>query len=153
MANTYNNLEEYVMQLLHRIDIYHPHQLNVENVYSRLGLGVHYIPQDAMFAFGNIFLDSRQSEAQQWQDFGHEVCHALWHAGNQALIPLSMREYQEWKAENFAQHFCIPSFMLEQIELPKYEKEAVWLIVETFGVERQFAEKRLLQYMQNLIYR
>ncbi|WP_084245162.1 ImmA/IrrE family metallo-endopeptidase [Planomicrobium okeanokoites] len=150
MANTYNNLEEYIQKLLHRIDIYHPHQLNMEDVYSRLGMSVHYIQQDAMFVFGYIFLDSRKSAAEQWEDFGHELCHALWHAGNQALIPLSMREYQEWKAENFAQHLCIPSFMLDSMKLPNHTKEAVWMLQEEFGVTQKFSEKRLERYMRNL---
>lgn len=74
------------------------------------------------------------------------------HAGDQALIPLSMREYQEWKAENFSQHLCIPTFMLDKMELPNHEKEAVWMIMETFGVERWFAEKRLCQYLSNFLY-
>lgn len=149
MANTYNHLEEYVTQLLNRIDIYHPHQLNIENIYPRLGLEIHYLPYDSMFVAGHMFLDSRQSDAEQWQDFGHELCHALWHAGDQALIPLSMREYQEWKAENFAQHLCVPSFMLDAVDLPAYERQAVWMITEKFGVEREFAEKRLEQYIRN----
>lgn len=149
MPNTYNNLEEYIQKLLHRIDIYHPLQLNIENVYARLGIEVHYIEQDAMFVFGKIFLDNRTSEATQWQDFGHELCHALWHAGNQALIPLSMREYQEWKAENFAQHLCVPSFMLNTIKMPHSERQAVWMIQEEFGVNKEFAEKRLKQYLRN----
>lgn len=149
MANTYNNLEEYILQLLNRMDIYHPHQLNIENVYPRLGLRVHYIPYGSLCVEGNIFLDSRKKESRQWEDFGHELCHALWHAGDQALIPLSMREYQEWKAENFAQNFCIPSFMLQNMKLPAYESEAVWMIMETFGVERNFAKKRLHQFLRN----
>ncbi|WP_407951628.1 hypothetical protein [Planococcus sp. A6] len=37
----------------------------------------------------------------------------MWHAGDQALMPLTMRDYQEWKAENFSQHLCLPTFMLE----------------------------------------
>lgn len=150
MANTYNNLEEYVKRLLHRIDIYHPHQLNIEDLHSRLGIEVHYIDQDAMFVFGRIFLDNRTSKETQWEDFGHELCHALWHAGNQALIPLSMREYQEWKAENFAQHLCVPSFMLNTMKMPDSERQAVWMIQEEFGVSKKFAEKRLEQYVRNL---
>lgn len=153
MANTSNNLEEYVKKLLYRIDIYHPHQLNIDNLYARLDIDVHYIDQDPMFVFGKIFLDSRTSEQRQWQDFGHELCHAVWHAGNQALIPLSMREYQEWKAENFAQHFCIPSFMLQNMQLPPHDRKAIWMIQEEFGVTQEFAKKRLEQYVRNLYSR
>lgn len=153
MTDSYNNLEEYVLRLFNLIDIYHPPQLTIENIYQRLGLAVHYLPYDAMFVAGNLFLDSRRNDAEQWQDFGHEVAHALLHAGDQAVLPLSMREYQEWKAENFSQHFCIPSFMLNNLILPNYEREAVWLIMENFGVEREFAEKRLQQYLRNLYNR
>lgn len=153
MNYTYNNLEEYIKKLLHHLNIYHPHQLNIETISSRLGLPVQYIPQSAMFVFGNIFLDSTQSDAEQWQDFGHELCHALLHAGSQAVVPLTMREYQEWKANNFAQHLCIPSFMLDNIQLPAYERDAVWMIMEKFGVEREFAEKRLQQYIANMYSR
>lgn len=152
MGNTYNNLEEYVTKLLNRINIYQPHHMTIEKVYSRLGLSVHYIPHDSMVIAGKIFLDNRKNDAALWQDFGHELCHALWHAGDQAFIPFSMREYQEWKAENFAQHLCMPTFMLNSITLPNNEKEAVWLLMETFGVEYWFAEKRLRQYIRNLIY-
>lgn len=148
--NTYNNLEEYVLKLLNRIDIYHPYQLNIENIYQRIGFSIHYIPFDAMFVDGNLFLDNRKSSAEQWQDFGHEVAHALLHAGDQAVLPLSMREYQEWKAENFAEHLCIPSFMLEGMKLPNHKREAVWMLQEEFGVTQEFAEKRLEQYMRNL---
>lgn len=151
LVNTYNNIEEYIKGLLHHIDIYHPHQLNIENVHARLGMEVHYIEQDAMFVFGRIFLDSRKSAYHQWQEFGHELCHALWHAGNQALIPISMREYQEWKAENFSQQLCIPSFMLDSMKLPNHRREAVWMLQEEFGVTQEFAEKRLEQYMRNLL--
>lgn len=140
------------MQMLNRIDIYHPAQLSIENIYPRLGLAIYYIPHNSMAIADNLFLDNRQCDAAQWQVFGHELCHALWHAGDQALIPLSMREYQEWKAENFSQHLCIPTFMLDKIKLPEHENEAVWMIMETFGVERWFAEKRLRQYLNNLIY-
>lgn len=152
MGNTYNNMEEYIQKLLNSIGIYHPHQLNLEDVSARLGLAIYYIPHDSMAIGGKLFLNNRKSDHGQWQDFGHELAHALWHAGDQAIIPLSMREYQEWKAENFAQHLCIPTFMLDKMKLPNYEKEAVWIIMETFGVERCFAEKRLRQYLANFLF-
>lgn len=148
--NRYNHLEEYVCQFLGLIDIYSPHQLNLENVYARLGLQLFYIPHNSMAIDGAVFLDNRKIESEQWEDFAHEICHVIFHAGDQAVLPLPMREYQEWKAENFAQHFCIPTFMLERLSLPAYEKDAVWMIMETFGVTRKFAEKRLRQYVSNL---
>lgn len=147
---TYNHLEEYVCRFLHLIDVYSPHQLNLENVHTRLGLQLFYIPHNSMAIDGAVFLDNRKTESEQWEDFAHEICHVIFHAGDQAVLPLPMREYQEWKAENFAQHLCIPTFMLERLNLPAYEKDAVWMIMETFGVTRIFAEKRLRQYVSNL---
>lgn len=149
---TYNNLEEYIVQLLDRISIYDFNQLNVETIFTRMGIAVHYIPHGSMYIDGIIFLDSRKNSAEQWQDFAHELCHALWHAGDQALIPLSMREYQEWKAENFAQHLCIPTFMLDRLDFNSYESDATRMIMKTFGVTQSFAERRLRQYMTNLQY-
>lgn len=153
LANTYGHLEEYIIRKLSGIDILHPYQLDIEVTASRLGFSVHYIDERPMFVAGRIFLDIRSTSAQRWQEFGHELCHALLHEGDQALATAMQREYQENKADNFAQHFCIPSFMLNNMNLPAYEPEAVWLIMETFGVERWFAEKRLQQYMRNLMYR
>lgn len=152
MKRTYNHLEEYIRRLLQGIDIYHPHQLNIENVSTRLGLSVHYLGIDSMFLAGHIFLDSRKAEKSQWQDFGHELCHARWHEGDQALIGVMMREYQEWKADNFALHLCIPTFMLQNLNLPSDERRTVWMIQETFGVEKEFAEKRLMHYLKNYIH-
>ncbi|WP_262499732.1 ImmA/IrrE family metallo-endopeptidase [Planococcus sp. ANT_H30] len=97
-------------------------------------------------------MDERVTTTEQWQEFGHELCHAPWHSGNQITMPIPYQVYQENKSNNFAQYACIPSFMLHNMTLPNNEKEAIWLIMETFGVEHWFAEKRLRQYMQNLIY-
>lgn len=153
MISTYSNLEDYISQLLRQIHIYSPHQLHINNAADRLGIVLNYLPHPPACMDNFIFLDSRKSEEEQWEDFGHELCHALWHAGDQALLPISMREYQEWKAESFAQHLCIPTFMLERMEMPNSDKRAIWMIVESFGVTWEFAEKRLRQFMQNLMYR
>ncbi|MDE0581512.1 ImmA/IrrE family metallo-endopeptidase [Planococcus sp. A6] len=151
--NLYNHLEEYINKLLNRIDVHSPHQLNITVISARLGLSVHYLPIDSMYLAGHIFLDSRKTDVQQWQDFAHELPHSCWHEGDQALISVMMREYQEWKADNFARNLCIPTFMIENMKLPSYEKEAIWMLQETFGVEKEFAAIRLQQYLQNLMYR
>lgn len=149
MGRTYNNIEEYIENFLNSIGIYHPHQLNVETISNRLGIVIHYIPYGSMLLNGHMFLDSRLSKAEQWHDFAHELCHAKWHEGDQALIHALMREYQEYKAENFAKHLCIPSFMLDKMSLPNHENEVVWFIIENFGVSKSLAKKRMDQYFRN----
>lgn len=152
MSYTTNSTEDYINQLYRAIDIHHPHQLDIEEIASRNGLSVAYLATEAMNIKGTIVLDDRVAAAEQWQDFGHELCHALWHSGNQITMPMPYQVYQENKSNNFAQYACIPSFMLHGMKLPEHENEAIWLIMETFGVTRDFAEKRLRQYMQNLIF-
>lgn len=149
MTHSYNGVEDYVKRLLRRIDIYYPHQLNEEDISQRLGMVLSYIPFESACMDDFIFIDSRKDHAGQWENFGHELCHALWHAVDQAIIPLSMREYQEWKAENFSQHLCIPSVMLDRMKLPADKRRAIWMVTEEFGVTREFAKKRLDQYVRN----
>lgn len=150
MQYTYSHLEDYIHQLLQRIDIYHPHQLNIETIAPRLGIEVHYFPHQSLYIAGKVFLDDRSTQEVHWQDFGHELCHALWHAGDQALIPVTMRELQEWKANNFAQYFCIPTGMLDRLKLPLNDRKAIWTIMQTFGVEEEFARQRLQQHQLKL---
>lgn len=152
MSYTYNATEDYLNNFFQSIDIYSPQHLDLEEIAYRTGLSVLYMPTEAMNIKNTIILDERSTDAEQWQDFGHELCHALWHSGNQITMPMPYQVYQENKSNNFAQYACIPSFMLKQITLPDNENEAVWLIMETFGVTRPFAEKRLRQYIQNMIY-
>ncbi|WP_371811524.1 hypothetical protein [Sporosarcina sp. Te-1] len=44
-------------------------------------------------------------------------------------------ELLEWQADNFAMHFCVPTFMLDRILLPPDQKAAIHLIMETFKVD------------------
>lgn len=145
----YTHLEDFIYRLYSNIDIFHPRQLGPEMIAERLGLAVDYLPVDSLHDEDMIILDSRLSDSEQWQDFGHELCHAILHTGNQLNTPPLLKEYKEWKANSFAQHACVPTFMLDRMTLPAYESKAVWMIQEKFQVERNFAEKRLHQYINN----
>lgn len=149
MGKTYIWSEEFVNNMYYGLDIYHPHQLDLEEIAARNGLSVFYRPCEPMQLGDAIILDSRASDSQQWQDFGHELCHALWHEGSSFSVPMPYQVYQEARAENFAQFVCVPSFMLQNLDIPAYFQEAVWMIQETFCVDRQFAERRLAQYLRN----
>lgn len=147
---TCNWSEEYVNNMYRAIGIHHPHQLDIEEIAARNKSSVIYLPNAPMRVENVIILDSRVSDAKRWQDFGHELCHVLWSLGNQITMPMPLEVYQENKSNNFAQYACIPTFMLQNLNMPAYEREAVWMIQEKFGVEREFAEKRLKQYIRNL---
>ena len=62
---------------------------------------------------------------------------------------LTFREYQEWQAEQFASHFCVPTFMLNQIKLPQLRSEAVGLNLNTFNVHPMFANERLDKWLKS----
>lgn len=55
--------------------------------------------------------------------------------------PPLFREYQEWKANNFALQACVPTFMLNKIKLPINEEKAINKISLLFNVEYDFAQK------------
>lgn len=149
MKYTYNIMEEYVKKMYNSIGIYWPHQLDMESIAARLGTTLVYLPYGSMTVGNAILIDDRLTECEQWQEFGHELCHIEWHDGNQRVLPSSYLQYQEWKASNFSYHACIPTFMLERIDLPTNQRKAVWLLQKTFHVEYEFAEQRLQQYLCN----
>lgn len=147
MKYTNTHLEDYIQKLYHSIDIYHPRQLDIETVSARLGISVDYYPTPSVTFGSNIILDSRLSYELQWQQFGHEVCHALWHSGNQLHAPLSFRQYQEWKAKNFAYQLCMPTFMLQKLKLSSDHRENVFKIHKKFNVDIPFAIRRYNQFI------
>ena len=150
MRPTYNMLEEYIIKMYKSIGIFHPHQLDMEDIASRLGMTLIHMPVSSFNVEKTIILDVRKSDIEQWQDFGHELCHALMHIGNQNIMPLPFRLYQEWKAISFALHVCIPTFMLEQMKLTGDESKDIWMIQEKFHVEREFAQNRLQHYLNKV---
>jgi len=143
MRYTYNSVEDFVNKMYKSIDIYYSRQLAIKTIAARLGLTIIYAPMESTH-FGNvIYLDNRLSAMEQWQDFGHELCHVLWHAGNQLVMPPLHRDYQEWKALNFGMHVCVPTFMLRSSGLSHDRKKAIWEIQRAFNVTHDFAELRL----------
>lgn len=149
MRYTYTTIEEYVHVMYESIDISRPIQLDPESIAARLGLSILYTPAPSVYMDGLITVDERLSEPEQWQNFNHELCHALWHVGNQIQLPPPFREYQEEKAEIFARHACIPTSMLMQLDLPEHEAAAIEMLCTTFCVEPEFAQRRLHQYIRN----
>ncbi|MCP3763897.1 ImmA/IrrE family metallo-endopeptidase [Domibacillus sp. A3M-37] len=45
-----------------------------------------------MGAVSYILLNNQLTEQQKWQDFAHELCHFLRHAGNHKALPFSFEE-------------------------------------------------------------
>ncbi|WP_338754229.1 ImmA/IrrE family metallo-endopeptidase [Bacillus sp. FJAT-52991] len=145
-------LEDYIFSLYQSIGIYKPDQLDVETIAARLGVVLEYDDKSSKsFELGEIpfiVLNNQFIPQQQWQDFGHELGHLLRHCGNQTVLPSSFREMQEWQANNFAQHFCIPTFMLEKMMFPWRKQEVIYTIAQVFHVEFTFAAERLERWLR-----
>ncbi|OKL37034.1 ImmA/IrrE family metallo-endopeptidase [Domibacillus mangrovi] len=151
MVYTKTHLEDFIQNLYTNIGIHHPQQLNLVEISTKLGIVIDYIDgiskciEHEQFSF--IMLNQNLSPAVQWQEFAHELCHLLRHAGNQYTLPPFFLKMQEWQANSFALHFCVPTFMLEKLELTDHKQVAISIIAQTFGVEYDFAEERLERWL------
>ncbi|WP_153732746.1 ImmA/IrrE family metallo-endopeptidase [Sporosarcina obsidiansis] len=149
-----SHLEDYIQELYFGWNINSPEQLNKYIIADQSNIGI-YLTSNTSEAFywdGRyyIFIDRKQNDRQRWQDFGHELCHVLRHSGHQGRMPPLFRQLQEWQADNFMFHFCVPTFMLHRIRLPPDQRAAVALISETFNVDYRFAEIRLARYVSKI---
>lgn len=93
----------------------------------------------------SIVLNNNLSPEEEWQDFSHEIGHILKHYGNQHKMINLFRNLQEYQADNFMFHFCVPTFMLLNYEISNYFniKEGAPFIANEFRVTEKFAKKRL----------
>jgi Zn-dependent peptidase ImmA (M78 family) len=148
-------LEDYIKNLYQEIGIMEHYELDMMEIASKLNIWIHFKEMESkavkLRGLYSILIDSRLSPDEQWQDFGHELCHVLRQAGNQLDLPTDMIRFQETKAENFAYEFCVPSFMLLSISLPQQRNEAIQHVSETFNVTLDFADRRLVQIERRLM--
>lgn len=137
-------LEKTVESIYKKIGVDKPGEC-IEVIADKLGVDLIY-GRFSFFAEGVICIDLNLSKEKAREVFAHELCHCLFHVGNQLEMYELYREYQEFKAENFAMHFCIPTFMLLNMELPQYISEAIEFVADEFGVTNELALKRLEHY-------
>lgn len=148
--------EDFIKDMYNKIGITKPHQLHFKRIATALGIKVFYWkqPSQALFVenYGYIFLNEKLSSAELWQDFCHELSHVLQQCGNQGYkgkLPRTWIEYQENRANNFMYHACMPSFMLDALNITDYTFSTIILLQKMFNVEYEFALKRIMQYLNN----
>jgi Zn-dependent peptidase ImmA (M78 family) len=150
MNYIFSTTEDYIRKLYHQLSIFVPEQIDMMEISSKLNIKLHFY-DDTSVAVGNrIFLDKRLSSQEQWIDFGHETGHVLKHCGNQLVLPSSFIKLQESQAKNFCYHFCVPTFMLLEMDLPVSRNEVIQVIAETFNVPLDFAKKRFNRFETQL---
>lgn len=113
---TFSHLEDFIRNVYLKLNIKSPAKSHLQEITDTLNIGIFYHPSPSQaLRFDDryyIFLDSRLPADIQFEEFGHELGHVLLHTGNQESMLNSYRHYQECKANLFALHFCVPSFML-----------------------------------------
>lgn len=134
------------------MNITSPTQLSFSKITDALNIGVFTIPTESQAVEYDgrhyIFLNAFLTDAEQFEEFGHELGHTLLHASDQQHMAEDYRMYQEWKANLFALHFCIPTFMLFQL---KHTQIDCYDLSTLFNVTPQFAKKRLAIHNQRLL--
>ena len=145
-----NDTECYVKNLFDSLFITSPHQLTIHNITEKLKIKTFYWDYTTAIAewkgkYG-LFVNQQLTEQQQWQVFGHEMKHFCFDCGGQRFLADIFKEYQEVKADYFAYHFCIPTFMLERLKGVTAND-----VARIFNVEFDFALRRLDMYKSNLI--
>lgn len=149
--------EQWTEQLWHQAGIRSVEQLNIDEVADRLGIWVHYVSgtSHALEYRGmrSIIVDKRLGEREQWEDFLHELCHVLRHAGNQTMMPKSFCEGQEAEANRFVLYAAMPASMMVGAKLPDRINEASEWLAQRFGVTFSLAHKRLEQIQRRIFER
>ncbi len=133
----YTHLEEFIYKLLTSIGVKSPKDLEMYSIAKKLGIKVTYEEKKVFYTENEIIL-KRSTKAQEWLDFIHELCHYLRHCGSQLDMHPLFIELQEYQANYFVYHFCVPTFMLEQMD-----DCSVYNIMNTFNVDFKFASRRL----------
>lgn len=161
LTYNYTPLEDYVKNLYHRLSIFVPTDIDMFYICDQLNIHLHFY-DDGSVALEHedtphIFIDQRLTTMEQWQDFGHELCHILKHHGNQLYLSSnqsnSFIKLQEYQAENFMYQFCVPTFMLQNYDIANFQtnNECIEFISTVFHVTHEFAEDRLIRYKRKLL--
>ncbi len=151
-----NIREIQVMNFYKSIGIIKPDQLSISSIAERLGFTVTTWEHSSEVVRWNdkvrMFLNESLNERQLWQEFGHEMKHVFYDVGRQEFLPNTYVYFQECKADHFAYHFCVPTFMLNNL-LNDFSDVTVIKIMNLFNVEYDFALRRLEMYESKVLSR
>lgn len=158
MIYTFTNLEESIKSLYFSLDIKKPYEIDMWQFANKFDIWIEFEegkselvePQKDLFT---ICLDSRISSQKQWQDFAHELGHVIRHVGKQHELREYFRDLQEFQANNFMYHFCVPTFMLIEYNVSNCLdiEHGAKFVSDTFNVTEKFAKKRLALFRDKLL--
>ncbi|MFG6117191.1 ImmA/IrrE family metallo-endopeptidase [Halobacillus sp. MO56] len=99
--------------------------------------------------FQEIVLDSRLPQIHQREQFFHELCHALRHAGRQLIMPKDFYELQERDARHFTLYASLPYHMIKEYTLSDPEIINQWS--QDFKIPLNVCQERLEKIMRRPI--
>lgn len=145
-----NRTERYIKKLFLSLGINCISQLNIKELSNKLNLDVLFWNYGSELAYYNgcfkVFINNNQSMQCMWQDFGHEIYHYLNDQASYDLLHPGYYLYGECKADYFAYHFCVPTFMLNN-----FKEVSVNVIANRFNVEYDFALRRFEMYQNKIL--
>lgn len=146
-------LEDWIIHEYNRLHIKTSQDICIKRLAQTYSIFIHYkqIPSryDIYGYFRGIVLDSRCSKEEQREQFFHELCHILRHAGHQTMMPEAFRQLQEWDADHFTMYAALPYFIVKE-----YDFNNPYLIHDLsndFKVTEDLANKRLDHIKRNTL--
>lgn len=148
-------LEDWVDSVYEEKSIYCPADIDEEIIADSLDIIYSKCEEDSNFIVTEfltmITVDSRLSSTQQREQFFHELCHVLRHAGKQTMMMDAFRELQESQTKSFQLYATMPFSMIRNLVLPEYENEIIDLFSSKFKVSTYLASQRLEQIKRRLL--
>ncbi|WP_342547684.1 ImmA/IrrE family metallo-endopeptidase [Paenibacillus sp. FSL P2-0089] len=147
------HLEYFIEQLYLNNQILIPEDISADFIAHKLDISIKFLNSESLSHETKtgkriIFLNDHKSSFEQRDDFLHELCHLLRHAGNQATLPSPFVQYQEEDAELFVLYASLPFFMIKELNLPPDHGQAIQQISSTFSVSMEQARKRYEQILR-----
>lgn len=148
-------LESWIYELFKANGIYSASDIDIDLIASLFEVDLEYYEHRPFSCniTNVIFLNKYEEDKKQRDVFFHELCHVLRHAGDQRRMHALFKQHQELEAGWFQMYAAIPFFMIQQLELPQTQNEAIHVIAEEFKVSYDFARKRLNQIQRRVLER
>jgi hypothetical protein len=151
-----NHIEDMVEFIYRSVGITSPEQLEVYNVADKLknyinNLQIFFVPLKTSFVrldnHDTIIISDNLPLEEKWVKLGLMLSYVFMPTTNLFVTKDYALKHARIKAETFALNFCVPSFMLTHLELPKKSSDAINMVAKTFSVPYLFAAKRIEEYL------
>lgn len=150
---TTTSLEDWITTMYAKLGILAPADIDIKYLAFKFTIFIHHKPMpsrfDVYYRYRGIVLDNRCSLEEQREQFFHELCHILRHAGHQTMMPEAFRELQEWDANQFVMYAALPFSMLTNYDFN--DEYLIQHLMDDFKVTEELCIKRLEQIKRNTL--